>query len=82
MHLAQDLLTITRPNRGQDLFDATPIQRVLQALLELPAPTYRHHPLLLGADGKRFAKRDRSETLPEMRAAGMSAAQVIDGLRL
>ncbi len=58
--------------RGQDLFEAAHVQRLLQALLGLPTPVYRHHPLLLGPDGKRFAKRDRAETLAELRAAGVT----------
>ena len=49
--------------RGEDLFDSTHVQRLLQELLGLPVPTYRHHPLLLRPDGKRFAKRDTAETL-------------------
>lgn len=57
--------------RGRDLFEATHVQRLLQALLGLPAPTYAHHRLLAGADGKRFAKRDRAQTLRELRASGM-----------
>ena len=68
------LQQITHVVRGQDLFEATHIQRLLQALLHLPTPTYRHHPLLLGPDGKRFAKRDRAETLREIRQRGVSAA--------
>jgi len=60
--------------RGQDLFEATHVQRLLQALLGLPTPVYRHHPLLTGADGKRFAKRDRAETLRELRVRGVTAA--------
>ena len=65
---------VTHVIRGQDLFEAAHIQRLLQALLDLPTPTYRHHGLLLGPDGKRYAKRDRAETLRELRAAGMTAA--------
>jgi len=64
---------VTHVIRGRDLFEATHIQRLLQALLELPTPTYRHHGLLTGPDGKRFAKRDRSQTLRELRAGGMTA---------
>ncbi|MEO8927606.1 MAG: tRNA glutamyl-Q(34) synthetase GluQRS [Caulobacteraceae bacterium] len=60
--------------RGADLFEAAYIQRLLQALLGLPTPTYRHHRLLLNADGKRFAKRDRAETLRDIRASGTTAA--------
>lgn len=57
--------------RGQDLFEAAHVQRLLQALLRLPTPTYRHHRLLTGPDGKRFAKRDRAETLRDLRQQGM-----------
>jgi glutamyl-Q tRNA(Asp) synthetase len=63
---------ITQVIRGHDLFEAAHIQRLLQALLDLPTPTYRHHRLLTGPDGKRYAKRDRAETLRELRAAGMT----------
>lgn len=59
--------------RGEDLFAAAHVQRLLQALLGLPTPTYRHHPLLRGPDGARYAKRDRAQTLRELRAAGMTA---------
>jgi glutamyl-Q tRNA(Asp) synthetase len=63
---------VTHVVRGQDLFEATHVQRLLQALLGLPAPVYRHHPLLLGPDGKRLAKRDRAETLESLRARGVT----------
>jgi glutamyl-Q tRNA(Asp) synthetase len=63
---------VTHVIRGQDLFEAAHIQRLLQALLDLPTPTYRHHGLLLGPDGRRYAKRDKAETLRELRAAGMA----------
>ncbi|MBS0334606.1 MAG: tRNA glutamyl-Q(34) synthetase GluQRS [Proteobacteria bacterium] len=63
---------ITHVIRGQDLFEAAHVQRLLQALLALPAPAYRHHRLLLGPDGRRYAKRDRAETLRELRASGMT----------
>ncbi len=62
--------------RGQDLFDAAHIQRLLQALLCLPTPVYRHHRLLMGPDGRRLAKRDRAEALREMRARGVTAGEV------
>lgn len=67
------LQAISHVVRGQDLFEACHVQRLLQALLGLPTPVYRHHRLLLGPDGKRFAKRDRAETLRDLRAGGMSA---------
>ncbi|MFC3068403.1 tRNA glutamyl-Q(34) synthetase GluQRS [Phenylobacterium soli] len=67
---------ITHVVRGQDLFEAAHVQRLLQALLGLPTPIYRHHRLLTGPDGKRFAKRDRSETLRDLREQGKTAAQI------
>jgi glutamyl-Q tRNA(Asp) synthetase len=63
---------ITEVIRGQDLFDATHIQRLLQTLLGLPAPRYRHHRLILGPDGRRLAKRDGAETLRSLRARGVT----------
>jgi glutamyl-Q tRNA(Asp) synthetase len=67
------LQEISHVIRGQDLFEAAHVQRLLQALLGLPTPVYRHHRLLTGPDGKRYAKRDRAETLAEIRAAGTPA---------
>lgn len=65
---------VTHVIRGEDLHEAAHIQRLLQALLGLPAPTYRHHRLLLGEDGRRLAKRDHAQTLAEIRQGGTSAA--------
>lgn len=59
--------------RGEDLFEATHIQVLLQALMGWPTPVYRHHRLLTGADGRRFAKRDGSATLAQLRAGGLTA---------
>jgi glutamyl-Q tRNA(Asp) synthetase len=67
---------ITHVIRGVDLFDATHVQRLLQALLDFPTPAYRHHGLLVGPDGKRFAKRDKSETLRSLRERGMTPADL------
>ncbi len=67
---------VTLVTRASDLFEATHIHRLLQALLDLPVPRWHHHRLLSGADGKRFAKRDRAVTLREMRAAGVTPMQV------
>lgn len=67
---------ITHVIRGRDLFEATHIQRLLQALLGLPTPGYHHHALLVGPDGKRFAKRDKAETLRSLRESGMNAAEL------
>jgi glutamyl-Q tRNA(Asp) synthetase len=66
------LQAITHVIRGQDLFEAAHVQRLLQALLGLPTPVYRHHRLLLGPDGKRLAKRDLAETLAQIRARGVA----------
>ncbi|WP_340646221.1 tRNA glutamyl-Q(34) synthetase GluQRS [Phenylobacterium sp.] len=64
---------VTHVIRGEDLFEATHVQRLLQALLGLPAPVYRHHRLLTGPDGRRYAKRDQAQTLAELRAAGVTS---------
>lgn len=63
---------VTEVIRGHDLFEATHIQRLLQTLIGAQAPAYRHHRLLTGPDGRRYAKRDRSVTLAELRAGGMT----------
>jgi glutamyl-Q tRNA(Asp) synthetase len=62
--------------RGADLFAATHIHRLLQALLGLPTPRYRHHPLLTDAAGRRLAKRDGALTIRAMRQAGMTPAEI------
>ncbi len=58
--------------RGEDLHEAAHIQRLLQALLGLPTPAYRHHGLLMSDAGQRLAKRDKAETLRDLRARGVS----------
>lgn len=67
---------VTLVTRGADLFMATHVHRVLQALLDLPTPLYRHHRLLTDASGKRFAKRDKSLTLRALRESGKTPEQV------
>lgn len=62
--------------RGQDLFAATGLHRLLQALLELPEPTYRHHRLILDADGRKLAKSTAATALRALRARGTSPAEV------
>jgi len=57
--------------RGADLRPSTPVQRLLQALLGLPEPTYLHHPLVTHEDGRRVAKRDLAPTLIAMRESGV-----------
>src|SRR5206468_9356624 len=67
---------VTLVTRGADLRPATDLHRLLQRLMGWPAPRYAHHPLLLDASGKRFAKRDRSVTIRALREAGLSSQQV------
>ncbi len=62
--------------RGEDLLHTTPIHVLLQALLDLPTPLYEHHKLLLDQDGKRFAKRDKSMTLENLRSEGVKACSL------
>jgi glutamyl-Q tRNA(Asp) synthetase len=61
---------VTDVVRGRDLYSATDVHRLLQALLGLPTPHYHHHPLLLDSDGRRLAKRHGAPTLRELREAG------------
>jgi glutamyl-Q tRNA(Asp) synthetase len=67
---------VTDVVRGLDLYEATSVQRLLQEILGLPAPAYHHHRLILDADGKKLAKRDPATTLRDLRAHGVSAADV------
>jgi glutamyl-Q tRNA(Asp) synthetase len=62
--------------RGRDLFDATSLQRLLQALLDLPAPKYRHHRLLLDENEKKLSKSTHARSIRSMREAGVSAAAI------
>ena len=62
---------VTLVTRGTDLRSSTPVQRLLQTLLDLPEPTYFHHPLVTHESGRRLAKRDRAPTLLAMRQAGV-----------
>ncbi len=67
---------VTHVIRGEDLAEAAHVHRLLQALLDLPTPTYVHHRLILGPDGKRLAKRDLAETLQALRERGATAAEL------
>jgi glutamyl-Q tRNA(Asp) synthetase len=68
---------VTLVTRGEDLASATHIHRALQALLGLPTPRYRHHPLLTDTTGRRLSKRDGALTIRAMRQQGMSPAEII-----
>ena len=72
---------VTHVIRGRDLLAATHVHRLLQALLGLPVPTYRHHPLLTDADGRRLAKRNGAPTLDMLRLAGVDGRALVDDLR-
>jgi len=61
---------VTLVTRGGDLFAATHVQRLLQALLDLPTPHYAHHRLILDAQGSKFSKRDKAATLRDLRTQG------------
>ena len=67
---------VTLVTRGVDLFHATHIHRLLQAILDLNVPTYLHHLLLTNAAGERLSKRDGAMALMAMRQAGRSGAEV------
>ncbi len=67
---------VTLVTRGQDLYAATHVQRLLQGLLGLDTPGYHHHRLLGGPSGRRLAKRDQSLSIRALRRSGKSAAEV------
>ena len=73
-HLASTLddaaMGVTHVIRGADLIASTDVHRLLQALLGLAVPVYRHHALVCGADGRRLAKRDAAASLKSLRDAG------------
>ena len=62
--------------RGRDLLPSTSVHRLLQALLGLEAPAYRHHRLVLDAAGEKMSKSAASTPLADLRAAGFSPAEV------
>lgn len=84
-HLAATIddadMSISHVLRGDDLVAATHIHRLLQALLDLPSPLYRHHPLLVDATGKRLAKRTGGISLAELRDGSIDPARLRDDLR-
>ena len=67
---------VTDVVRGQDLFAATGLHRLLQSLLELDAPDYRHHPLLLDGEGRKLSKSAGSKSLATWRAEGASVPDI------
>ncbi len=73
---------VTLVTRGADLFAASHVHRTLQALLGLPVPRWYHHPLLMGEDGEKLAKRRGSPALAERREAGEDGRMLAGQLRL
>lgn len=67
---------ITHVVRGTDLFHATSVHRLLQELLGLPAPIYHHHRLVVGQDGRKLSKSEKSTGLAALREAGASPADI------
>jgi glutamyl-Q tRNA(Asp) synthetase len=67
---------ITHVIRGEDLFEATQLQRALQALLGLPTPIYHHHRLIRDDAGKRLAKRDDARAIRTYRADGATPEDI------
>jgi glutamyl-Q tRNA(Asp) synthetase len=67
---------VTDVVRGEDLFWATGVHRLLQRLLDLPAPTYHHHRLILDADRRKLAKSTNATGLRELRAQGATPADI------
>ncbi len=70
---AQGVSLVTR---GADLFAATHVQRLLQALLGLKTPEYHHHKLIFGQDGQKLSKSAQAPSLKSLRDAGHSAEEV------
>ncbi len=70
------LQSVTQVVRGQDLFWSTSVHRLLQALLGLPAPTYHHHRLILGLDGRKLSKSTRATALRTLRQDGVTPAAI------
>ncbi|MGO3926758.1 tRNA glutamyl-Q(34) synthetase GluQRS [Rhodopseudomonas pseudopalustris] len=73
---------VTEVVRGLDLFWATSVHRLLQHLLGLPAPRYRHHKLVLGDDGLKLSKSTKATALADLRAQGATPAAIRSQLGL
>jgi glutamyl-Q tRNA(Asp) synthetase len=67
---------VTDVVRGQDLFWSTSVHRLLQSLLGVPQPAYRHHRLVLDPSGQKLAKSTKATALRDLRAAGATPADI------
>lgn len=74
--LDDDAQGVTLVTRGADLFAATHLHRLLQALLGLKTPEYHHHKLIFGSDGQKLSKSAQSPSLKSLREAGHTAEEV------
>ena len=72
---------VTLVTRGADLFAASHVHRLLQALLDLPVPVWHHHGLLVEPDGRKLAKRRGAPSLADRRRAGEDGAAIAEALR-
>jgi glutamyl-Q tRNA(Asp) synthetase len=75
----QEITTVTR---GNDLFASTHVHRLLQTLLGLPVPRYRHHRLITDENGKRLAKRDQATSLRHLKSQGVTPTEILQRLGL
>jgi glutamyl-Q tRNA(Asp) synthetase len=73
---------VTEVVRGRDLFPATSVHRLLQALLGLPAPRYHHHRLILDAEGAKLSKSTSATGLRELRGRDVTAADIREAVGL
>lgn len=76
------LQNVTHVVRGRDLYWSTSVHRLLQALLDLPRPAYRHHDLVLDADGEKLSKSTGATALRDLRAQGVSPAHIRECIAL
>ncbi len=67
---------VTEVVRGRDLFWSTSVHRLLQQLLGLPQPAYRHHRLILDDAGRKLSKSSKATGLRELRAGGATPAEI------
>jgi glutamyl-Q tRNA(Asp) synthetase len=74
--------SVTNVIRGEDLFETTGLQVLLQALLDLPVPQYHHHKLIRDDAGKRLAKRDDARAIAKYRADGLTPDDIRQQLGL
>ncbi len=75
--LDDDAMSVSLVSRGYDLFDAIPVQRILQELLGITPPRYAHHALIPNEHGQRLAKRENALSLRQMRQNGCDREAIL-----